>query len=157
VHDFLASKTILKHYDDERPELRCTHPLVTLIEKLDAISRHYHRSGNDFRPEKFIRHYDDAAAVIAFLEAPDTKKNISLPTCTTLVTKMLATKDIRHIPRAMDEAFALSEKEKLAALEKAHHSISPMYWGERGSLTRACESFVHGFLENYRSIKSASL
>jgi Nucleotidyl transferase AbiEii toxin, Type IV TA system len=108
VHDFLETKKILKDYDDDRPEVRCTHPFVTLIEKLDAIARHYHRSGVDFRPEKFIRHYDDAAAVIAHLASPDVMKTIGMPTCATLVTEMLAKKDIRQIPLATDKAFAFN-------------------------------------------------
>ena len=62
VHDWLHKRGELGNYDDNRPrEVRCVHPLVTLLEKLDAIVRRFPR-GDDAAP--FIRHYGDVAKII---------------------------------------------------------------------------------------------
>ena len=44
VHDYLAQMGALQEFTDNRPcGVRCLHPLVTLLEKLDAISRRFPR------------------------------------------------------------------------------------------------------------------
>lgn len=44
VHDFLERRGQLGGYTDNRPrQVRCVHPLVTLLEKLDALARRYAR------------------------------------------------------------------------------------------------------------------
>ncbi|ADO76105.1 nucleotidyl transferase AbiEii/AbiGii toxin family protein [Stigmatella aurantiaca] len=64
VHDHLATTGHLDDYDDNRPKgVRCVHPLVTLLEKLDALQRKVPRE--DIEPASFVRHYEDAARIIA--------------------------------------------------------------------------------------------
>ena len=54
MHEKLERQEQLGDFDENRPrEVRCVHPLVTLLEKLDAISRRYSRE--DFRTEEFVR------------------------------------------------------------------------------------------------------
>lgn len=148
VHDFLERGGLLDGYDDPRPIVRCIHPLVTLIEKLDAIGRYYHRDVDDFQPERFVRHYDDAAAVAAYLSTPDGRTLPLTPNVESgegqapkaLAMEMLASKDIRTIPSTLDDAFSLQDQRKHKGLEAAHAAIGPMYWGERTTLNQACES-----------------
>jgi hypothetical protein len=63
VHDSLARQGQLADYVDNRPRaVRCVHPLVTLLEKLDALARRYAR--DVMEPDSFVRHYEDAAHII---------------------------------------------------------------------------------------------
>ncbi len=58
---------MLSEFQDSRPRaVRCVHPLVTLIEKLDAIGRRFHDQGRD--AAGFVRHYEDAARIIEALD-----------------------------------------------------------------------------------------
>ncbi len=60
VHDWLAETRQLSEYAQNLPiGVKCVHPIVSLVEKLDAISRRYPRRPMD--PASFIRHYEDAA------------------------------------------------------------------------------------------------
>jgi hypothetical protein len=53
----------LTSVDDNWPtRVRCAHPLVTLVEKLDALHRRVPRE--DASPATFVRHFEDAARVI---------------------------------------------------------------------------------------------
>jgi hypothetical protein len=148
VHDHLARRELLGNYIDCRPITRCVHPLVTLIEKLDAIGRYFGRSGEDFRPEKFIRHYDDVAALAVYLES-DEGRALPIPeglgshaavpmTAQNLAAEMLRSSDIRKIPSAADDAFLVTNEEKRIQLERAHLAIAPMYWAPRTDFTQAC-------------------
>lgn len=50
---------------DNRPTaIECVHAVVTLIEKLDAITRRYARTEETFAPASFARHYEDVAPAI---------------------------------------------------------------------------------------------
>ncbi|HYN40774.1 MAG TPA: nucleotidyl transferase AbiEii/AbiGii toxin family protein, partial [Thermoanaerobaculia bacterium] len=63
VHRELERIGRLAEYTDNRPRrVRCLHPLVTLLEKLDAISRRAPHGGAD--PAVFARHFEDAARII---------------------------------------------------------------------------------------------
>jgi hypothetical protein len=65
VHDTLARQGQLTDYVDNRPRaVRCVHPLVTLLEKLDALARRYAR--DVMEPDSFVRHYEDAAHICGF-------------------------------------------------------------------------------------------
>lgn len=67
VHDVLERQGQLSSYTDNRPRsVRCAHPLVTLLEKLDALSRRYARQ--TIEPDSFVRHYEDAAHIIRSLD-----------------------------------------------------------------------------------------
>ncbi len=64
VHDHLAEIGQLGAFTDNRPRnLRCVHPLVTLLEKIDALQRRALRE--DAEPATFVRHFEDAARTSA--------------------------------------------------------------------------------------------
>ncbi len=133
VHERLVRSGQIDEFDDNRPAaVRCVHPLVTLIEKLDAISRRYPRS--PMEPASFIRHYEDAARIIQAIGRLSPIEG----TLHNLAADMLAKKQIRAVPRTADPAFALDDRGGRAELEAAHGRIAPMYWGPRLSLDEAC-------------------
>ena len=60
IHTHLEKQGMLGDFKDNRPDtVRCVHPMVTLFEKLDAMSRRYGRK--EMEPDSFVRHYEDAA------------------------------------------------------------------------------------------------
>ena len=143
AHDYLEKNSMLGEYQDNRPyDIRCVHPVVTLIEKLDAISRRYCR--DPFEPESFVRHYEDAARIIESLDRIPTIENKIDPQ--ELTRDILENKDIRNAPGPQEPALLLDEKQKRIALEKAYNEIYPMFWGRRMPLSEAC-STIRSWLE----------
>lgn len=137
VHDFLIERSQLSDYTDNRPRgVRCIHPLVTLLEKLEAISRHF--AGGRPAPG-YVRHYEDAAAIIQGpLPALDS-------TPAELYSQMRDSKDLRRALSAEDAAFAPGSGSSWDALVSSHTAIDPMYWGPRISLEAACAA-VRGWI-----------
>ncbi|MCC6805812.1 MAG: nucleotidyl transferase AbiEii/AbiGii toxin family protein [Deltaproteobacteria bacterium] len=135
VHDFLEHRGQLKDYTDNRPRaVRCVHPLVTLLEKLDALSRRYARE--PIEPDGFARHYEDMAHIIRSLDRlPATGQSPRA-----LADDMLREKDIAALPSANDPALLLSNAERRAAVDRALVRISPMFWGPRVSVDEACST-----------------
>ena len=133
VHDWLAETRQLSGYIENLPlGVRCVHPIVSLLEKLDAISRRYPRRPVD--PASFIRHYEDAARIIETAnDLPPLGMRID-----ELVDEMLGEKHLAHPPDARDAAFTLTDEESRRFLLQAHRSIAPMFWGRRHSLDEAC-------------------
>jgi len=133
VHDYLARRGMLAGFEDNRPAaVRCVHPLVTLFEKLDAMSRRYAREESE--PDTFVRHYEDAAQII---RAAGTLPKAGM-TAAELARGMLDERDIAAIPRADDPALALADSAKRMAVERAYARIAPMFWGPRVPLDEAC-------------------
>lgn len=133
VHDHLARLGMSDDYVDNRPRaVRCVHPVVTLLEKLDALSRRYNREA--IEADGFVRHYEDAARIIAALDR--------LPPIETsafaLAEDMLAEKGIAALPSVDDPSLALDDLEKRASVERAYAKITPMFWGPRIPLDEAC-------------------
>ncbi|MCP4590856.1 MAG: nucleotidyl transferase AbiEii/AbiGii toxin family protein [bacterium] len=139
VHDWLEEQQQLGDVTDNRPRVRCVHPLVTLIEKLDAVSRRFPR--DPMEPASFIRHYGDAARIIVRQgELPALGMEIE-----ELIEEMVSAKQIRRRPTPDDPAWLLQDASVRQALLEAHQSISPMFWGERFSLEEAC-GIIRGWL-----------
>ena len=135
VHESLGARGLSGAFDDNRPQsIRCVHPVVTLIEKLDAISRRYPRE--PMEPATFIRHYEDAARIIEALDTMPALTSSPLD----LAREMLAEGQVRQVPSESDPGFALPDPDRRAALEAAHDLVAPMYWGPRLSLAQACET-----------------
>lgn len=137
VHDHLAESGLLSNYDDNRAlRLRCVHPLVTLIDKLDAIARFHRRKSPD--APRYVRHYGDAARIIAALDR--------LPsagvTANELVDAMVQARDIRARPAADDPAFTLPDDARRKSLLDAHRAIAPMFWGARQGLMEEAATIV---------------
>jgi len=142
IHEWLEHAGKLGEYTATLPVVRCAHPLVTLLEKIDAISRRYLRE--PFEPDSFIRHYEDAARIVESL--PDLPALEVGPRA--LATEMLGAKQLARRPAADDPALTLADAAKRRELELAHESIAPMFWGSRHSLAEACEIVRRWLLVN---------
>ena len=143
VHEHLVRLGQLSAFADNRPRaVRCVHPLVTLIEKLDALTK---RMPRDDAPATFVRHFEDAARII--------RANALLPpleeyrTARALADEMLTKKQIVSLPSSRHPAFKLTDNERWRLVQKAHDAIAPMFWGPRISLTEACDD-IRGWLDD---------
>ena len=133
VHDHLARLGMSDDYVDNRPRaVRCVHPVVTLLEKLDALSRRYKR--DVVEADAFVRHYEDTARVIRALDRLPPIETSALA----LAEEMLAEKGIAALPSADDPSLVLDDPEKRASVERAYAKIAPMFWGPRILLDDAC-------------------
>jgi hypothetical protein len=140
VHDHLEKQNMLGEYTDNRPRtVRCIHPLVTLFEKLDAMSRRYLR--DPIEPDTFVRHYEDVAQII---RAVDQVPAIEM-SAAALAQDMLQQKDIATLPSPDEPALLLAEANKRQAVERALTKIDPMFWGTRIPLDNAC-GFIRTWL-----------
>jgi hypothetical protein len=135
VHEYLEREGQIGDFNDNRPRnVRCVHPLVTLLEKLDAVMRRLPRQ--DVAPATFVRHFEDAARIVRAKQA--------LPPLTThanvraLAEELFAQKQIAALPSSMHAAFTPENGERWRAVGKAHEAIAAMFWGERLSLEAAC-------------------
>lgn len=135
VHEFLEAAGQLEGFEDNRPRaVRCVHPLVTLIEKLDALHR---RVANEaVEPPVFVRHFEDAARIAAAAsELPALESNVGTQD---LAREMLEARQIRQLPESRDMAFTPVDNPRWAAIRTAYAAITPMFWGERTALDDAC-------------------
>jgi hypothetical protein len=135
VHDGLGEHAA--DFEDNRPKaVRCVHPLVTLLEKLEAIRKHTRNDAKD--PATFVRHFEDAARIIA--------RESRLPPMAeyanvcALADEMVQQKQVKARPAFGDPAFAIPPGARTDAIQRAHAAIGPMYWGERIPLDEACAS-----------------
>ncbi|MBT9559477.1 MAG: nucleotidyl transferase AbiEii/AbiGii toxin family protein [Myxococcales bacterium] len=135
VHDHLERIGLLGEFTDNRPHaVRCVHPLVTLLEKLDALSRRYGREA--IEADSFVRHYEDAARIVRMLERlPSSEIPVRV-----LADDMVVQKDVAALPNADDPSLTLDDPTKRAAVLQAHARIAPMFWGPRISLDEACRT-----------------
>lgn len=133
VHDHLERLGMIDDYVDNRPRaVRCVHPIVTLLEKLDALSRRYNREVVE--ADGFVRHYEDAARIVRALDRLPQTDTSALA----LAEDMRAQKDIAAMPSADDPSLRLDDPEKRASVERAYARIAPMFWGPRVPLDEAC-------------------
>lgn len=143
VHDVLGARGQLGAYVDNRPHgVRCVHPLVTLLEKLDALQKRVLRES--IEPAAFVRHYEDAARII---EAQD--RLPALPDYAdvqALAVDMIAQNQIASPPRADAPVLMLPQGDRTDAIRAAHEAIGPMFWGPRQSLDEALET-IRAWLE----------
>lgn len=127
IHDHLFAQTsdVASGFFDNRPRLiHCVRPEVTVLEKIEAISRRYRRE--PFEPGSFVRHYEDVARILTQGRvAPD--ENLR-----SLLAEMRTAGDIRDWPTESDPAFNPdAERMRWAGLESAWRAISSIFWGER--------------------------
>lgn len=134
VHTHLESTRQLGDFDDNRPRrVRCVHPLVTLLEKLDAITRRMARSQP---PATFVRHFEDAAHIIEHHDTlPPVEGHDSVAS---LAREMLGQKQIAALPTASHEALTPDDGARWNLVHQAHEAIGPMFWGPRMSIEDAC-------------------
>ncbi len=144
VHDWLADNTQLIDFIDNRPgSVRCLHPTAVLVEKLDAIRRRYHRSPR--LPQEFVRHYEDAARIVLYLNENDDRSVDP----SELMAEMVAGKQIAGPLIATDEAFRLAGDLAQREVAAAHRLIAPMFWGPRVELEECCRR-IREWLEGTR-------
>jgi len=142
VHDFLESRGQLKSYVDNRPSaVRCVHPLVTLLEKLDALARRYAR--DSMEPDGFVRHYEDVAHIIRALDqlpkSPQSARD--------LAAEMLAEGGLVSMPSVDAISLAPKDDSRWAAIRTAHAAIEPMFWGPRITIDEACAA-IRGWISD---------
>ncbi len=135
VHEHLEREGQLNEFDDNRPRgVRCVHPLVTLVEKLDALMRRLSRQ--DCAPATFVRHFEDAARIATVTASLPVLAGYA--TVRALAEEMLDEKQIGSLPSPSHAAFAPTDDERWRAVAKAHDAIGPMFWGPRLSLEESC-------------------
>jgi len=135
VHDELLRQGQLGAFVDNRPRaVRCVHPVVTLIEKLDALHRRVHRP--EVAAASFVRHFEDAARIAAAEARLPPLADYATPRA--LAEDMRAARQIVDVPRADAPAFNLLPGSRKDAIERAHRDIAPMYWGPRLGVDDAC-------------------
>ncbi|SEK99341.1 Predicted nucleotidyltransferase component of viral defense system [Stigmatella aurantiaca] len=131
VHDYLKHIGHLDNYADNRPRrVRCVHPLVTLLEKLDALQKRAPKE--DIEPASFVRHYEDAARIIT--AEPTLPPLPDFADVKALATEMLAQKQIAPPPRPDSSTFTLPPGARTEAIRKAYEAIGGMFWGPRQPL-----------------------
>jgi hypothetical protein len=134
VHEVAAASGQTAAFIDNRPRgVRCVHPLVTLLEKLDAMSRRFPRE--ELNASSFVRHYEDAAHIIRSEVA--LPPLVGYPTVRSLADDLLAEKQLRAMPSAEDPAFVLTGGSRRDELDRAHEAVAGMFWGPRISLSDA--------------------
>lgn len=143
IHDELDSRMLWGRFDDNRPSaFHCVHPIVTLLEKLDAIARRWPRA--DLPGRAFVRHYEDAANIIAALPGlPIVAGGLE-----TLLAEMLEHRQLRSLVTADDPAVALPAGERTEDLLSAWAEIAPLYWGRRRTLHEAGAAIRGWITEN---------
>ena len=135
IHDELGELGQLATFDDNRPMgVRCVHPLVTLIEKLDAVRRRVPRG--DVAPAAFVRHFEDAARIVSAEGGLPALEGYESPRA--LAEEMLVQRQIAAIPSPGDVAVNPDAGERFAEIRRAHEAIAPMFWGPRIALDEAC-------------------
>jgi len=135
VHEKLVATETLGDFDDNRAMgIRCVHPIVTLIEKLDALHRRF--PNEKVLPQMFVRHYEDAARLVE--ASTDLPPLDGYPDVRALADEMLAQKQIVAMPVANDPALVPANAARWDGIRSAHSALQPMFWGPRRSLDEAC-------------------
>ena len=135
VHDELAAIGQLGDFQDNRPRaVRCVHPLVTLLEKLDALHRRVPRA--DVAPATFVRHFEDAAAIIAAERELPPLEGYEGPRV--LAEEMVDQRQLARVPSGADDAFRPDKGDRFSEIRRAHEAIAPIFWGKRMDLDEAC-------------------
>ena len=146
VHDYLGAAKQLTSFNDNRPKgVRCVHPLVTLVEKLDALHRRIPRE--DAAPAAFVRHFEDAARVVHGLaKLPPLPDYVSVRA---LADEMVAERQLASLPSSSDRAFMPTAGKRWDAIRAAHAAIAPMFWGSRVTLEDACDAIRSWISETF--------
>lgn len=137
VHEELEALGQLSDYEDNRPRnVRCVHPLVTLLEKLDALQKRVPRE--DIAPASFVRHFEDAARIIeAQSKLPPLPDYNDLHA---LATDMVAKKQITSPPGPEAPSLLLPPGARSEAIRAAYEAIGRMFWGPRRPLDEVLET-----------------
>jgi len=113
--------------------LACVHPMVTLVEKLDAICRRFTRV--DLEAKSFVRHYEDAVHIIRSLGTLPPMDGFTRSE--DLFLDLYQLNQIRAIPNPESQALSPDGSSRWLELNRAHAGIQPLFWGERVALDDA--------------------
>ena len=123
VHEKLVGLDQHSDYTDNRPSgIRCTNPLVTLIEKFDAIARKFERDEMD--AAGFVRHYEDAARII------ENASELALPdggSVRELTREMHENRHIAAIPNPTASWLCPADDDKWGKLARAWERIDSWF------------------------------
>lgn len=144
VHDELGIVGAAGDFIDNRPTIRCLHPLVTLIEKLTILEKCAPDMGRP--PESFIRHFEDVAHIA---RAHLGGKLPEHPECTDVGALIDIVKRISRetLTTSKPAAFHFEKLPdgRLETLEHAHAAIGLLFFGPRISLAE-CAATVREWI-----------
>jgi hypothetical protein len=137
VHEMLTARGMAAEFTANAPlGVRCVHPLVTLLEKLDAVHRRF--PNEKLAPASFVRHYEDAARLVeASTRLPVL---VGYSNVRELADEMLAQRQIVRLPAQDDPAFVPGRSDRWAGIRNALGAIDGMFWGPRTPVEHACQS-----------------
>jgi hypothetical protein len=142
VHEELVAQGQLAEWQDNRPrQIRCVHPMVTLLEKIDALARRVPNADRD--PATFVRHYEDAERIITQVGNLPALEGYGGPR--ELAAEMVREKQIKPVPNVGHAAFAIQPNERGERIRKAFKAIAPVYWGQRKTLDECIEA-IQGWI-----------
>ena len=133
IQDFVWENNpeLAKEHADNRPEIHCVYPRVTLLEKIEAIARAF--DNRNKAATAFARHYEDAFRIIRCEDLEPSELN-------KLLAEMKETGDITSWPLSSHEAFQPDDSERWQEVERAWQAIGSMFWGERHSLDKCSDA-----------------
>jgi hypothetical protein len=135
VHEEVAAQGLAAEFLDDCPKaVRCVHPIVTLLEKLDALHRRVPRL--DIESATFVRHFEDAARIALREEALPPMEGFR--DVRALADEMLEQRQLAQIPDSEDLAFRPDQGARFIEIRRAHEASAPMFWGPRLGLEMAC-------------------
>ena len=131
VHDHLESIGQLADFVDNRPKnIRCIHPWVTGLKKIDAIATRFTKG--KAAPD-FVRHYEDVAQILrARHELPPLASGLDG------LIEALALEDRTPMPSPDHASLNPDDSARWQEVRQAWSAIQPMFWGERVELEEAC-------------------
>ena len=135
VHEFVWGNNpeLAGEHVDNRPEIHCVYPRVTLLEKIEAIARAFDRKNK--AATAFARHYEDAYRIIL-------SEDLKPSELSKLLAEMKETGDITNWPLSSHNAFQPDDSERWQELEKSWEAIGSMFWGERLALEKCSDAIV---------------
>jgi hypothetical protein len=146
VHDAVASLpgNAQRFVDTRVLGIRCVHPLVTLLEKLDAVGRRFPRP--ETSAEKFVRHYEDIGRLaLATRQLPPLE---GFDDARGLAEEMLGQRQLKRMPAPADEAFNPVAGPRWEEIREAYAANAGFHWGTRLSLEESCE-LARGWMDRY--------
>lgn len=118
--------------------IHCVSPLVTLLEKIEAIARRFARDPLD--PPAFVRHFEDVCHILDAVRSQD------LELTRELRREMIEAGDLQRPLDPGDAAWAHDpELESWARIEQAWEDTAGLFWGERVPL-QDCATRIRAFL-----------
>jgi hypothetical protein len=136
VHDELDQRRPGRHYEDNRPDVPCVHPLVTLLEKLAVLESVVPDSS--VPAAQFVRHFEDAARIVSSVD--------QLPALTgyssifELASDMRADRQLRSLPSSMHDAFQPDHSARWQDIRSAHELTAAKSRGPQLSLDEVCQT-----------------